>query len=92
MPTPQRSTAESLSFRNLPAIVGCLAACRTGACGFAVYTVVILIWDNLTYNLLGIRLVTSSRRLHSTLVISIPYNPSNSFARAMLVGLFNSCE
>jgi len=41
MPTPQRSNArESLSFRNLPKLLrdAILAACRTGACGFAVYT------------------------------------------------------
>jgi len=85
----QRSNARESLFRNLPKLLGMqdFAGCRTGACGF-VFAVVILIWDNLTYNLrqLGIRLGFDFLKSQASFDIGeslIAYNPANSFARAM---------
>jgi general L-amino acid transport system permease protein len=57
--------------------------------------VVILIWDNLTYNLrqLGIELGFEFLKSQASFDIGeslIPYDPSNSFGRAIFVGLINS--
>jgi len=96
MPTPQRSNArESLSFRNLPLRMRDSCGLLAGACGFAVYTRgdTHLGQPHLQRQL-GIRLGFDFLKSQASFDIGdlIPYNPSNSFARAMLVGLFNSCE
>ena len=54
-----------------------------------------LIWDNLTYNLrqLGIQLGFDFLRVQASFDIGesiIPYDPSNSYSRAIFVGLLNS--
>lgn len=94
----QRSNARESLFRDLPKLLRDARFLRLAGQVLAVLVfmlVVILIWDNLTYNLrqLGIRLGFDFLKSQASFDIGeslIAYNPANSFARAMFVGLLNS--
>jgi len=99
MTTRQRSNARESLFRNLPKLRDArfLRVAGQVLAVLVFVLVVILIWDNLTYNLrqLGIRLGFDFLKSQASFDIGeslIAYNPANSFARAMFVGLLNSCE
>ena len=95
----QRSRSrESLNFRDLPKLLRDTRFWRIAGQLIAVLLVVLfflLILDNLSYNLrqLGINLGFDFLNSQASFDIGenlIPYNPSDTFARAILVGLVNS--
>lgn len=95
----QGSTArQSLNFKDLPTLLRDARFLRFAGQVIAVLLVVvaaIILWDNLTYNLrhLGIQLGFDFLNTQASFDIGetlIPYNPANSFGRAIIVGLFNS--
>lgn len=98
MSTRQRGNRKSLNFRDLPTLLRDARFLQLAGQVLAVLLLVlavIILWDNLTYNLrqLGIQLGFDFLQSQASFDIGetlIPYNPSNSFGRAIIVGLFNS--
>lgn len=89
---------QTLNFRDIPKLLRDARFWRIAGQVIAVLLVVLfflVIWDNLTYNLrqLGISLGFNFLNSQASFDIGenlIPYNPSDTFARAILVGLVNS--
>lgn len=99
MRTSQQSNARgSLNFRDIPSLLRDARFLRIAGQVLAVLLLVFLvisIWDNLTYNLrqLGIQLGFDFLKSQASFDIGetlIPYNPSDNFGRAIIVGLVNT--
>ncbi len=96
--TQQGSDRQSLNFRDLPALVRDVRFWKIAGQVIAVVLVLTAIGifaDNLIYNLrqLGIELGFDFLKSQASFDIGetlIAYNPSNSFGRAIVVGLVNS--
>ena len=98
MRTRQHNARGALKFRDLPSLVRDARFLRVAGQVLAVLLVVFLvisIWDNVTYNLrqLGISLGFDFLKQQASFDIGetlIPYNPSDNFGRAIIVGLVNT--